>query len=178
MAESLKRNNTFSAGVLTAEEFQRDQHYFLEKLRRHNRSLHGFGVVYGLKAKRQGTQIVVEPGLALDCGGNEIVVAEAVKTELPAEPAGSSTVYLCLRYAERYAEKLCGVDSDHSGNESTLIEETFELVILSQNPHSNHRRQKSRWTACSRPHELALARLQHKAGCWRTDRRYRPPAVK
>ena len=156
MSESLKRNNYFSAGVPTAEEFQTDQQYFLEKLRRHNRALHGFGVVYGLKTRRQGTQIVVEPGLALDCGGNEIVVAEVVKTELPAEPAESTSVYLCLRYAERCAEKLYGVDSHHSDNESALIEETFELVILSQNPHRNHRRQKSRWTACSRPHEVRL----------------------
>jgi len=178
MSEPLKRNNHLSAGVLTAEEFQTDQEYFLEKLRRHNRALHGFGVVYGLKTKRQGTQIVVEPGLALDCGGNEIVVAQVVKTELPAEATESSSVYLCIRYAERYAEKLCGVDSDRSGNESSLIEETFELVILSQNPHRNHRRQKSRWTACNRPHELALARLQHKAGGWRMDRRYHPPVVK
>jgi len=178
MSEPLKRNNHLSAGELTAEEFQTDQQYFLEKLRRHNRALHGFGVVYGLKTNRQGTQIVVEPGLALDCGGNEIVVAQVVKTELPVEPAESSCVYLCLRYAERYAEKLCGVDSDRSGNESSLIEETFELVILSQNPHRNHRRQKSRWMACNRPHELALARLQHKAGGWRMDRRYHPPVVK
>lgn len=178
MSEPLKRKNHLSAGELTAEEFQTDQQYFLEKLRRHNRALHGFGVVYGLKTKRQGTQIVVEPGLALDCGGNEIVVAQVVKTELPVEPAESSCVYLCLRYAERYAEKLCGVDSDRSGNESSLIEETFELVILSQNPHRNHRRQKSRWMACNRPHELALARLQHKAGGWRMDRRYHPPVVK
>jgi hypothetical protein len=178
MSEPLKRNNHFSAGMLTAEEFHTDQQYFLEKLRRHNRSLHGFGVVYGLKTKRQGTQLVVEPGLALDCGGNEIVVEEVVKTELPAEPAESSTVYLCLRYAERYTEKLCGVESDHSGNESSHIEETFELVILFQNPHRNHRRQKSRWTACNRLHELALARLQHKAGGWRMDRRYHPPVVR
>jgi hypothetical protein len=105
-------------------------------------------------------------------------VAEVVKTELPSEPAQSTSVYLCLRYAESYTEKLCGFDSDHSGSENSLIEETFELVILSQNPHLNHRRQKSRWTACNRPHELALARLQHKAEGWRMDRRYHPPVVK
>ena len=105
-------------------------------------------------------------------------MAQVVKTELPAEPPESSCAYLCLRYAERYTEKLGGVDSDRSGNETSLIEETFELVILSQNPHRNHRRQKSRWTACNRLHELALARLLHKAGGWRMDRRYHPPVVK
>src|SRR5258707_13059420 len=105
MSEPLKRNNHFSAGVLTSEKFQTDQQYFLEKLRRHNRSLHGFGVVYGLKTKRQGTQIVVDPGLALDCGGNEIVVAEVFKTELPAEPSKASSVYPGSRSGERATER-------------------------------------------------------------------------
>src|SRR5258708_34877391 len=96
MSEPLKRNNHFSAGVLTSEKFQTDQEYFLEKLRRHNRALHGFGVVYGLKTKRQGTQIVVEPGLALDCGGNDMGVAGGVKKQVAAGSRGATSVCFFL----------------------------------------------------------------------------------
>jgi hypothetical protein len=172
--EPPKRNNYVSGRLLSPQDFQIEQDYFREKLRRHNRLLHGFGVINGLKAKRQGTRISVEPGLALDCKGNEIVVPETVNVELPGDLPQQASRYLCLKYAEK------GCDSVLSGDNRVafLIEETFEIVVLSQNPHSNHRRQKSRWVACGESHAIALVRLQYKAGYWRTDGRYHPPVVK
>jgi hypothetical protein len=172
--ESLKRNDYVSGRALTPQDLQTEQDYFLEKLRRHNRLLHGFGVVSGLKAKRQGTLISMETGLALDCYGNEIVVPKAISVELPVELSQQTSSYLCLKYAE----KLCDPISSDDNVAPLLIEETFEIVILSQNPHRNHRRQKSRWVACGERHALALVRLQYKGGYWRTDRRYHAPQIK
>jgi len=41
--------NYFPRQLLTADDMTADQQYFLNKLRRHNRYLHGWGVVCGLE---------------------------------------------------------------------------------------------------------------------------------
>jgi len=45
----LKRLNYFYGQMLGVADFQTEQHYFREKLKLHNRCLHGYGVVCGLK---------------------------------------------------------------------------------------------------------------------------------
>ena len=112
--EPPKRNNYVSGRLLSPQDFQIEQDYFREKLRRHNRLFHGFGVVNGLKAKRQGTRISVEPGLALDCNGNEIVVPEAVNIELPGELSQQASRYLCLKYAEKLRDPVSLDDNSYT----------------------------------------------------------------
>jgi hypothetical protein len=63
----LKRNRFFSGKLLTAEDFALEQEYVRERLKRHNRYLHGFGVVFGLEVSRNRKAIVISPGLAIDC---------------------------------------------------------------------------------------------------------------
>ena len=173
--EPLKRNSYVSGTLHAPQDLKIEQTYFLEKLKRHNRFLHGFGVVEGLKLNRKGILIKVEPGVALDCAGNEIVVSDIVQADLPPGLPASATVYLCLRYAEKPLDANIPI----AGSEArALVTESFEIAILSHNPHRNHRHQKARWLTCGQPHELALARLRCKSGSWRIDRSYRPPAVK
>ena len=74
-SQSFKRLRYFTGQMLTTENFQLEQQYFREKSKLHNRSLHGFGIVSGLKVTTNAGQIVVEPGFALDCEGNELVIA-------------------------------------------------------------------------------------------------------
>ena len=45
----LQRLNYFYGQMLGAADFQTEQHYFREKMKLHNRCLHGYGVVCGLK---------------------------------------------------------------------------------------------------------------------------------
>ena len=45
----LKRLNYFYGQMLGVPDFQTEQHYFREKLKLHNRCLHGYGVVCGLR---------------------------------------------------------------------------------------------------------------------------------
>ena len=45
----LERVHYFPRQLLTVADMTTDQNYFLEKLRRHNRFLHGWGVVCGLE---------------------------------------------------------------------------------------------------------------------------------
>jgi hypothetical protein len=82
----------FYGQLLGAHDFQAEQRYFREKIKLHNRCLHGHGVVCGLGvrvkpldkecAPEKGERdpalatLILEPGVALDCEGNELVVRE------------------------------------------------------------------------------------------------------
>lgn len=79
-----KRNNYFDGKLLTARDFTDEQNYGRGMRQIHNAYLHGTGVVCGLKLIQHPAEncrrdnMVLEPGLALDCCGREIVVPEAV----------------------------------------------------------------------------------------------------
>ena len=76
-----KRLNYYHGMLLDEEDLRVEQYYFREKMKLHNR-LHGYGVVWGLELKprcievdgKSVEKIFIEPGFALDCAGNEIVV--------------------------------------------------------------------------------------------------------
>lgn len=84
-----KRLNYYEGMLLTEQDFKAEQKYFREKMKLHNR-LHGYGVVWGLevtkKCVREGNgsaeKIFIEPGFALDCAGNEIIVCHPHKIPL------------------------------------------------------------------------------------------------
>jgi hypothetical protein len=77
---SLERIRFFASRLLTTDDLDREQAYFLARSRRHNRFLHGWGVVAGLEVGvSEANEVVVAPGLAIDCAGNEIAVEECVR---------------------------------------------------------------------------------------------------
>jgi hypothetical protein len=96
--EQLERPRFFTARLLTATDLEQEQAYFLGRARRHNRFLHGWGIVSGLGvAIEDGTTVVVAAGLALDCAGNELVLAAPERLSL----AGlSGKHYVTIRYLE------------------------------------------------------------------------------
>ena len=47
-SEQLERARYYSRQLMTADDMTVDQEYFQEKQRRHNRFLHGWGIVCGL----------------------------------------------------------------------------------------------------------------------------------
>jgi hypothetical protein len=76
------RNQYFEGKRLTADSFRVEQRYALDRRRLVNRAIHGWGVVYGyaLRPAAQESQaqdgwgrILVEPGLALDECGRELL---------------------------------------------------------------------------------------------------------
>lgn len=72
----LERNKFFDGKFITAKDLIKEQQYIIEKNKLHNRML-GHGVVYGLKVKKAHpleTKVIIEPGHAIDCCGNDIVV--------------------------------------------------------------------------------------------------------
>ena len=64
-----KRVRYFTGQLLSASDLQTEQQYFRDKLRRHNRFLHGPGVVAGLElsVSQEGTSscVVVSPGYGI-----------------------------------------------------------------------------------------------------------------
>lgn len=91
VAGKFKRLRYFHGMLLTEDDFLEEQYYYREKLKLHNR-LHGSGIVRGLKlsvldsikVSEDDTHAIVfiEPGFALDCEGNEVVVCKRYEVNL------------------------------------------------------------------------------------------------
>ena len=169
------RNRFFSGRLLTAEDFELEQQYFREKLKRHNRNLHGFGVVSGLGvSKSSGNAVTIAPGVAIDCQGNEILVDAPLRHSLP--PSAGETIFLALRYSEKTSHPITSTNPVCKP-EHSRIEESFAVVFETQNTNQGHRHSRGRWRACGKPHGLTIARLKCKAGQWNIERRYQPPRL-
>jgi hypothetical protein len=175
MAESrsLKRPRFFTGQLLTVETLQLEQQYFLEKSKRHNRSLHGFGIISGLKVSVAAGQIVVKPGLALDCEGNELVVSSAQSMASPVVAADDQTTYVNLGYAEEEVDPISA-----GANEASAIRESFTLAFAPENFNRGHRHLRARWLACGQAHALTIAKLKRSPNGWRVERGYRPAMIK
>jgi hypothetical protein len=118
----LSRLRYFHGQPLGALDLRREQAFHRDRARIHNRLMHGWGIVCGLEVEVAPrpeaddcdpdptlSEVIVLPGAALDCRGNEIVVRhprpvyvdrlldEQDLKALTAEPA---TVYLTLCFAE------------------------------------------------------------------------------
>ena len=176
-SQSLKRPNFRSGKLLTPEDLELEQQYFRDKLKRHNRSLHGFGIVSGLKVTSKSGQIIVAPGLALDCEGNELVI-ESVQSIAPPTTADWHTAFVNVCFFEECAESIPPGGAEDTTNVAANITESFMLAVAQKNFNHGHRHLRARWLACGLPHALTIAKLRHSSQGWRVDRAYRAPHVK
>jgi hypothetical protein len=96
---TIERVRYFTGQLLDEADFLEEQHYHVEKARRHNRMLHGWGVVCGLCVRpgAAGWELTVEPGYALDPYGNEIVVGDEVTVDLCTEDDEGNAVSPCAQ---------------------------------------------------------------------------------
>jgi hypothetical protein len=98
--DALERVHYFDGMLLGAKDFEQEQTYFRSTLRRHNRLLHGWGVVTGLEVTSVGpgnAQVSVSPGYALDPCGNEIIIEATVTVDVPK----GDGLLLAARFDER-----------------------------------------------------------------------------
>src|SRR6186997_2009960 len=92
-AVSTTRLRWFTGRFITARDLTDEQEYHLERHRLHNRLLHGWGTVCGLavhphdRADCAHEWVSVDPGIAIDCRGREIVLPcrEAVQWQVDPE---------------------------------------------------------------------------------------------
>ncbi len=87
------RNNYFTGKMLLERDFRDEQSYHADKLRWHQARLHGSGIVCGLQVVQHENQscrtrlVEIEPGDALDCNGNTILVPRRTCLDLAKAPA-------------------------------------------------------------------------------------------
>jgi len=77
--ECFERPRFFGGQLLTDKDLDAAQRYVIEKNRLHNRYLVGTGVVCGLAVRCDPCcdgSVIIEPGYAIDCCGNDIVVCQ------------------------------------------------------------------------------------------------------
>ena len=160
MVQNLERVRYFFGKLLSVDDFKDEQSYFLNRLRRHNRFLHGWGVVSGLGVSlSKGNEVVVLAGLATDCAGNEIALAEPVRIPLA---AGKGPLYVAIRYQEQE------VGPVPAGNELeySRIREGAEVVVLEVHPGTGHRGIGPGTPGCGQAHPLCLAKLTWHRSRW------------
>lgn len=157
---TLMRPSFFSGRLLDDATLQAEQDYHREKLRRHNRRVHGCGIVSGLGVHVEpttdpgGARIIVDPGYAIDGCGEEIAVAAAATLTAPS--VGTET-FVSLRFWEHP----CSMASSSASGEpsATRVEEACVLGFAQ----------------AVQPPALALARLVRATGGWSVDPTFAPP---
>ncbi len=104
---SVKRLNYFTHQFLREQDFKDEQDYHVEMRRRHNRLFHSWGIVEGLEVHRKGEhEITINPGIAIDGQGREIVLLSSVTRDLSSFNRDTHT-FVTIGYRESWEE------SDH-----------------------------------------------------------------
>jgi hypothetical protein len=82
--ECFERPRFFCGQLLTDKDLDAAQRYVIEKNKLHNRYLVGAGVVCGLAVRCDPCEgmVTIEPGYAIDCCGNDIVVCAPQKFDV------------------------------------------------------------------------------------------------
>lgn len=138
-----ERNKYFYGKLLTVDDFETEQRYMNDKRRVLNRFLYGTGVVCGLNVVPiDDMTISVEPGLALDFSGREIVVDTPAVKKLSMIDGFDSFIrggdekkylYLCMDYKETEREPVHNVTGE-SGVEYNRYQEGYELTVTEREP--------------------------------------------
>jgi hypothetical protein len=148
-----KRNNYFDGKLLTSRDFIDEQDYGRGHRRLHNALLHGTGTVCGLKIIQhpspgcRNEYVVVQPGMALDCCGNEIVVPEQfglnIAVMLGKDPDlakaldGTKHLFIGIERCDKGVEPvpviLPGCGADGATNFGRIAEQ-FKFVLSARDP--------------------------------------------
>ncbi|MEO7752063.1 MAG: hypothetical protein ABIS35_01480 [Terracoccus sp.] len=138
------RINFFAGRLVTAEDLTSEQSSSRERQWRHNRLLHGFGVVTGLEVTVEDDSIVVSPGLAIDPLGREVVLTASQRLDCASvgrQPQRRLDV--AIAWAEEPADEVPGPDGAVPGR---FVERP--RVLLAEHPHGD-----------TAQHAVRLARL-------------------
>lgn len=153
-APEVERVGFFTGQLLTAADFQAEQEYVREKLRRLARAAFGTGVVSGLtptvSTDGSGTAtLTISPGYAVDPAGELILVTAPETIDLDSTASGS---VIQLRLAERPARFVPSPGEDASADEQrpTRIVEGFTITMAKERD----------------PRAIVLGRVTHDADGW------------
>lgn len=163
--KTFERNNFYFGKLMKAQDFETEQSYFNEKRWLINRMVHGWGVVCGLDVNpledesNKLTKVSIEPGLAIDCHGREIIVCKRKEVSLKPEETecsnndnthqtGKQEKYaICLKFKDcktEYFPVMYGTCDQKEKCQSNRIKDWFEVIVVpfSKLNKENHRQDK------------------------------------
>ena len=143
-----------TGGLLLARDLRDEQDYRLERVRRHNRFAHGWGVVCGLQVvpasnRTRPWAVRVCPGYAIDPCGNEIEVPASVAADIhdylwsrpDTNGVPSRVAFVAVRYSEHEppggpgaSSCGCGCAGKPGETEAERVGDGFVIDILWQPP--------------------------------------------
>lgn len=170
--------------LLGAEDFAQEQRYHLLRARLRNALLHGMGTVWGLAVSSRdtvdppGSQLIVEPGLAIDALGREVFVPRRVCLDITgldtaplwadlAEEAGIRRGYVVLSYRAALADPVpaitppCGDARDAEAYARVL--DSYRVCLEAHAPADPHELHRD-WTARNAPADPRARLLAHLTG--------------
>lgn len=154
-----KRPNYTFGMVLGADELTQEHVYLHEKHKLHNRALHGYGTVSGLKLEiAAGPEIRVSPGLAVNPAGEEICVGVEMCAQIndwltakrksleklyptPVFPLDLSlAVALCARECETDLVPVPGEPcrTQQDKMQASRIQDSFEIMLVMNEDRALH----------------------------------------
>lgn len=138
----LERINYVHGMLLTETDLKTEQAYFLDKDRAHNR-LHGWGTICGLSVEPTqppSSSVLVQPGLAIDCCGREIVLNEAIPLDVIGAISGigqRETVLVVIEYGETECSPTPALGDEELGHQSGRVRETPHLSVAGEFPEGS-----------------------------------------
>lgn len=162
-AVGMERTRYFPRQLVGADDLTQDQLYLREKSRRHNRMMHGWGIVCGARVRKGDgdCEVVVEPGYILGPYGDEIQIDMETVVDVCSEDLNGSVasgcepkdpwctnvrverpadrpLYLAVSYAECLSRPVRavadGCGCDDSACEYSRIRDSFRIVVLDELP--------------------------------------------
>lgn len=158
----LERLRYFLGRLLGSDDFRDEQRYHLDRMRRHNRYLHGWGAVNGLEVGAESADSVsITPGLAIDCAGNEVVVTEMQR--VPVVPK-HGTQYVGILYVEEETHPV----PMHDGSAAPgRVRESSQVVVVDEDPCADHRGMGPGTPGCGVLHAVCIASITPQRGGWK-----------
>jgi hypothetical protein len=161
--ETLSRNRYFDGKLMNVDDFAEEQEYNRAKHRRHNRLLHGVGIVHGLGVSVEtdshgGPRVVVEPGLAIAPDGEEVVVCERILID-PC-PSGDPC-YVSVYLLETPTRPVAALTDSTDGTEPSRIVESAGVAV----------------SGVVADDHLVIGRVIRGPDAWRVDPTFKPKRV-
>jgi hypothetical protein len=127
---AIKRLRYFDNQFLVEADFTDEQKYHLDMRRRLNRSLHTFGIAEGLEVLKKTNKIVtVNPGIAIDNLGREMVIEAAKDIDLTGITVPAPQIYITIAYAEQPTDMSTATGA--SGNTRFTEQPVLQPIVTS-----------------------------------------------
>jgi len=153
-----KRVRYFFGQLLSAQDFETEQQYHLQGRYRHNKMLHGPGIVTGLEIEVSSgdstPSVIVRPGYAIDPEGRELILGSCVKLEIREKAA---SCYVMIEHTEKQTDWLPTKESNKPV--ASRIEDGVQVRLAADDEK------------CV---SLVIGKIVHGPSGWELDRTFQP----